>query len=159
MNERDRIEFIMKCYDLSPSQLADKTGIQRASVSHILSGRNKASLDVMLKVHGAFPDVDLEWLMTGSGIAPSVAIQKEEKMPHVENELFSMYDDKAVPEKNISEELPLRQMRQAQPKVQQERPVRKQNAMRQQHPVTNRQIKEVRIFYSDGTYETLFPEK
>ena len=42
MNERERIELLMKCYDLSPSQFADRTGVQRASVSHIISGRNNS---------------------------------------------------------------------------------------------------------------------
>ena len=63
MNERERIELLMKCYDLSPSQFADRTGIQRASVSHIISGRNKPSLEVMLKIYEAFPGVDMKWLM------------------------------------------------------------------------------------------------
>ena len=55
MNERDRIEMIMKSYALTPSQFADKAGVQRASISHILSGRNKPSLEVMLKIYEAFP--------------------------------------------------------------------------------------------------------
>ena len=70
MNERERIELLMKCYDLSPSQFADKTGIQRASVSHIISGRNKPSLEVMLKIYDAFPGIDMKWLMTGVGEVP-----------------------------------------------------------------------------------------
>ena len=73
MNEKERIELLMKCYDLTSSQFADRTGIQRASVSHILSGRNKPSLDVMLKIFDAFPGLDMKWLMTGSGDAPVVA--------------------------------------------------------------------------------------
>ena len=70
MNERDRIELLMKSYNLSPSQFADKTGIQRASVSHILSGRNKPSLEVMLKIYEAFPGLSMEWLMAGIGDGP-----------------------------------------------------------------------------------------
>ena len=93
MNERDRIELIMKSYNLTPSQFADKTGIQRASVSHILSGRNKASLEVMLKIFDAFPGLDMQWLMTGKGNAP-VASGVQETVPQsssaaIQSELFS----------------------------------------------------------------------
>ena len=58
MNERERIELLMKCYELTSSQFADRTGIQRASVSHIISGRNKPSLEVMQKIYEAFPELD-----------------------------------------------------------------------------------------------------
>ena len=60
----------MKCYELTSSQFADRTGIQRASVSHIISGRNKPSLEVMQKIYEAFPELDLKWLMTGVGEEP-----------------------------------------------------------------------------------------
>lgn len=76
MNEKERLEFIMKSYNLTPSQFADRAGIQRASVSHILSGRNKASLEVLLKIYDSFPGIDMAWLMTGKGDAPSFAVSQ-----------------------------------------------------------------------------------
>lgn len=66
MNERDRIEYLMNLYGLTPSQFSDRTGIQRASVSHILSNRNKPSLDILLKIYHAFQGVELAWLVAGS---------------------------------------------------------------------------------------------
>ena len=84
MNERERLELIMRCYNLTPSQFADKTGIQRASVSHILSGRNKASLEVMLKIYDAFPSLDMKWLMTGNGDAPVAGMRPVVETPVVQ---------------------------------------------------------------------------
>ncbi|MBU0488628.1 MAG: helix-turn-helix domain-containing protein [Bacteroidetes bacterium] len=52
---------------LSPSQLADEIGIPRASVSHLLSGRNNPSLDVITKILQRFPDVSPDWLLLGTG--------------------------------------------------------------------------------------------
>ena len=49
MNERERIEYLIEAHGLTSSQFADKTGIPRASVSHILSGRNKPSLEILQK--------------------------------------------------------------------------------------------------------------
>ncbi|GEM_PF-951956 len=58
-------EFVGQ-YKLSPSQFADKLGIPRPSASQILSGRNKKiSNEFLGKLHQAFPDLDLMWLMFG----------------------------------------------------------------------------------------------
>jgi transcriptional regulator with XRE-family HTH domain len=48
-------------YYLNASAFADKIGVQRSSLSHLLSGRNKPSLDFILKIVDVFPDVDLYW--------------------------------------------------------------------------------------------------
>lgn len=77
MSDRDRIEYLMNLCMLTPSQFADKTGIQRASISHILSNRNKPSLEVMLKIHNTFPDVDLAWLIAGEGTPPDTLFFKQ----------------------------------------------------------------------------------
>lgn len=168
MNERDRIELLMKCYELSPSQFAEKTGIQRASVSHIVSGRNKPSLEVMLKIYDAFPELDLKWLMTGVGEEPIASSRRQGSvMETMENSLFSQPEHVAQPAVQPSQEpvqpqaTPQRSFApQHQPKVVQERPQRRTVATRTpQSNVAERRIKEIRIFYTDGTYETLFPEK
>ncbi|MET6990509.1 helix-turn-helix transcriptional regulator [Sediminicola arcticus] len=65
-----RLETIIEYYDLSASALADKIGVQRSSISHLLTGRNKPSLEFVLKVVHAFPEVDLYWLLQGDGIFP-----------------------------------------------------------------------------------------
>ena len=70
MNERERIELLMKSYGMTPSQFADRTGIQRASVSHIISGRNKPSLEVLQKIYEAFPELDIKWLKVCRGMIP-----------------------------------------------------------------------------------------
>ena len=159
MNERDRIELLMKCYELSPSQFADRTGIQRASVSHILSGRNKPSLEVMLKIFDAFPDIDMKWLMTGIGEEPL----KEAVQPASQNTLFPEDDalrssvHKNEVQQEVAAVMPLvQQPRQYQPKLQKKAPSSRQQAPLQQQ---TRRIKEVRIYYTDGTYEILLPEK
>ncbi len=66
-NFSDRLQKIMEFHALSASALADKIGVQRSSISHILSGRNKPSLEFVMKVLSSFPDVDLYWLLNGKG--------------------------------------------------------------------------------------------
>lgn len=63
----DRILRLIQELGLSPAQFADEIGVQRSSISHILSGRNKPSLDFMLKIMTAFPEVSHDWLLFGKG--------------------------------------------------------------------------------------------
>lgn len=60
----------MDFHQLSASLFADKIGVQRSSISHILSGRNKPSLDFVLKITSVFDDVDIHWLLNGKGSFP-----------------------------------------------------------------------------------------
>ncbi|MDP1621602.1 MAG: helix-turn-helix transcriptional regulator [Bacteroidales bacterium] len=61
----DRILALMKDKNLTPSQFADEIGIQRSGMSHLISGRNKPSLDFIMKVLNRFPDVKVEYLLYG----------------------------------------------------------------------------------------------
>ena len=65
-----RLESILDYYGLNASSFADKIGVQRSSMSHLLSGRNKPSLDFVMKILDVFPDVDLYWILNGKGNFP-----------------------------------------------------------------------------------------
>lgn len=65
-----RLEEILKYYDLSASSFAEKIDVGRASISHILSGRNKPSLDFVMKIVKEFSEVELYWLINGKGQFP-----------------------------------------------------------------------------------------
>lgn len=77
----NRIQIILKKKGLSPSQLADEIQVQRSSISHILSGRNKPSLDFVSKVLERFHDLSAEWLIFGKGsmLKFEAESKKEEK--------------------------------------------------------------------------------
>ena len=64
---QDQIQEILRREDLSSSQFADKIGVQRSSVSHVLSGRNKPGFDFIHKILESFPGINAEWLITGYG--------------------------------------------------------------------------------------------
>lgn len=68
----ERIKTILSHFNLSPSVFADTLGVPRSSISHLLSGRNKPSLDFVLKLVDKFPEVDLYWLLHGKGQFPSI---------------------------------------------------------------------------------------
>jgi len=87
---QSRIEQIIRSKNLTPSRFADEIGIQRSGLSHILSGRNKPSLDFIQKILNRYPDVDIEWLITGkprkAEINDLFTTQKEEKPPEKKTE-------------------------------------------------------------------------
>ena len=64
---KDRIAQIMRKEGLTNAEFAEKIEISTSSLSHIFSGRNKPSLDVVTRIHKAYPFVNLYWLVNGEG--------------------------------------------------------------------------------------------
>lgn len=79
----DRIRALLLARQLSPTQFADAIGVARPIVSHIMSGRNKPSLEVVQKILAAFPDLSMPWLLNGSGpmLAPTAVPTAAQKAP------------------------------------------------------------------------------
>lgn len=87
MEITDRLQYLMKLHNLSASAFADKINVQRSSISHILSGRNKPSLELMQKVLAAFPKVNADWLILGNTSGEAVSIEvKKEVLPETMNQ-------------------------------------------------------------------------
>jgi len=102
-----RLEIILDYYSLNASAFADKIGVQRSSLSHLLSGRNKPSLDFILKILDVFPDVDLYWILNGKGSFPknSEPIQKQEnKLEDVIKPNTSTPIQESIPLQNLFSE-------------------------------------------------------
>lgn len=107
-----RLEKILEEYDLSAAAFAQKIAVGRASISHILSGRNKPSLDFVLKVTSSFPEVDLYWLLWGKGSFPkkdtghspaTSSHEKDSKVTLSESTGISkkIGSERSIPEKTI----------------------------------------------------------
>ncbi|RLD55696.1 MAG: transcriptional regulator [Bacteroidetes bacterium] len=62
-----RIQLILKTKNLSPTRFADSIQVQRSGISHILSGRNKPSLDFVMKILSSYPEINSDWLLFGKG--------------------------------------------------------------------------------------------
>ena len=61
----DRIKKIIDDNDLTNSEFAEKIGIPKSSVSHLLSERNNPSLDVIIKISEIFEDISTDYLIFG----------------------------------------------------------------------------------------------
>ena len=125
----NRLARIMEYYDLSAASFADKIEVGRSSISHLLSGRNKPSLDFVMKIIKAFPEVELYWLLNGKGSFPKKdqpPTTKTEPAPAVKAPLQDLFTHSNP----LSEETGRAQV---------------------QNPDKN--IERIVIFYTDGTFE------
>lgn len=144
---RDRILKIMEHEGLSSSKFAEAIGIQRSAMSHITSGRNNPSLDVMLKILERFTYVDSDWLLLGKG-----EMMREHTLtgPNLfTNTLENRPDVQVVSEnrKEMGVETPVNI--QKQPVV--------EKVICQERPSKN--VTKIMIFYTDNTFDTFVPEK
>ena len=146
----DRLKLILERVNLTPGNFADKIGVAPATISHILSGRNKyPSAEVMLRLHETFPDIDLNWLLTGEG-----TLVKDDP-----DSMFtgSLFGDNLLNATKSTTESENRKENSLETEKNTDNPIVKQEIIYKEKPV--RKIAEIRIFFDDGTYETFTPNK
>jgi transcriptional regulator with XRE-family HTH domain len=64
---RERIELLISTKGMTNATFAEKIGVQPSNISHVLSGRNKPSLDLVMKILNSFKELKTEWLLHGQG--------------------------------------------------------------------------------------------
>jgi len=140
-NFSNRLKKVMEYYNISASIFAETIEVPRSSISHILSGRNKPSLEFVLKTIETYQEVDLYWLLKGIGQFPKststptskpkeLAAKKTRQQitPTEQKELFS--DHTSTPNTEKKQETPLVSNTSAEGK-----------------------IEKIMIFYRDGTFK------
>src|SRR5690554_7191134 len=73
LNSKDfskRLDKILDFYGLTASALAEEINFNRSTISHLVSGRNKPSLEFVMKLLQKFPDLEMDWLIFGKGNFP-----------------------------------------------------------------------------------------
>lgn len=161
MNLSAKIELLIQAKKLSASQFADTLGIPRSSISHILSGRNKPSLDVVQKILIAFPEIPAEELLDDkrdlsiSASAPKTAPSPIASTPSLFDAVLPSASES--PKNNLAEQTivqsNLRRPRESSPKTSQ--PV---VAAPTSTAHLAKKIERVLIFYTDGTFTESKPQ-
>lgn len=92
---QERILLLMKSLGLNPTQFADEIGVQRSSISHIISGRNNPSLDIVTKILNKFPDIDSNWLVIGKGslVSKNEINSQENRNNEISRPSETLFDD------------------------------------------------------------------
>jgi transcriptional regulator with XRE-family HTH domain len=110
---KERIIRIMKEKNMNASQFSDAIGIQRATISHILAGRNNPSLDMVMKILAKFPDISPDWLLSGKepitrGFSKNTGnnnISNHPAEPVTSSDLFSPSDFPMVTRTDVNEQI------------------------------------------------------
>jgi transcriptional regulator with XRE-family HTH domain len=150
-----RLEIILEYYNLSASVFADKMGVQRSGLSHLMSGRNKPSLDFVMKIIENFPEVDFYWLLNGDGTFPksedTIVPSVKAKTPST---LFPESDVAAFDLFSTEEQIPLKDDK---PEPDLFSAVAEKNISKpvQQNPEA---IERIVVFYKNGTFKSYNPE-
>lgn len=148
-----RLEIILDYYGLNASSFADKIGVQRSSMSHLLSGRNKPSLDFVMKILDVFPDVDLYWLLNGKGIFP----KGEEETLNSNKEMASEIV-KPIPTISSSENFAGEDLF-SEINYKEEKKTEARNAaeIKNSTSISEGEIEKIVFFYKNGTFKVYIP--
>lgn len=134
----ERLKLILDYYNLSASSFADTIDVPRSSISHLLSGRNKPSLDFIIKVEKAFEEVELEWLVYGRGNFPKNTENQKQEIKIEKNEAPSLFNENPVfdqePEKKSNAQF-------------------SESHKKRKESDSYREVKNILVLYDDGTFE------
>lgn len=136
---KDQIKEILKKENLSSSQFADKIGVQRSSVSHVISGRNKPGFDFIMKILDAFPGINAEWLMRGSG-----EMYGKSHAPGIQEAVLPEFEQTGVEDRTNKSHKP-----------ESSRPTLPEP---EEKAETSKEIERIVVFYSDKTFREYLTE-
>ena len=94
----NRIKTWMQKEGLKSSQFADKIGVNRATISHILSGRNKPSIDFFQKLLTAYPGLNANWFITGIGYMYNNQGNQNDNLSKSIKKIVVFFNDKSFDE-------------------------------------------------------------
>ena len=136
-----RLQQFLSAENLSQAQFADIIGVARASVSHIIAGRNKPGFDFIYSMAANFPNLNVEWLVTGRG-----------KMYKTQADLFPIESSEPQPQPQVTPSAPSVT---AAPLP--EEPVTQSNTLNATRKIAvgQRNIARMVILFDDNTYQEL----
>lgn len=128
----ERILSFIKSKNLTPSQFADEIGVQRSGISHLISGRNKPSLEFIQRIVSRYPEINVQWILTGAGSMTNDGSLREEMN----------FDGRTVPT-SIPTPLTADKGRQKKPKS---------------TDIEGKNVEKITIFFKDRTFRDYYPE-
>lgn len=136
-----RLQQFLSAENISQAQFADTIGVARASVSHILAGRNKPGFDFIERMSRRYPALNLEWLITGKG--KMYKGDAPEGIP-----VLDLWQD----EPDVAADPPAA----VQPESETAEKTESTTLSKRQQPIVKqRSITKITVFYDDGTYQEL----
>ena len=145
-----RLQKILEYYSLSATAFSEELSFNRSTISHLLSGRNKPSLEFVMKVLERFPEVELYWLLNGKGTFPT-SKNHEENTAKLQDEILHLKKNSPVQVEKIASEKVIRSIENKSLQKNEKQPVSHINiseALQKNDP-----IERIVIFYTNGTFK------
>ena len=128
----NRLQEILNYYSISATELSNQISFNRSTISHLLSGRNKPSLDFVMKVLQKFPEVELYWFLNGKGSFPAKKNNEISSFPSFQNEtkktIFPKITKTEIPKEVLSNTI--------------------------SETINDNEIDRIIIFYKDGSFKS-----
>lgn len=166
MTDSERIQEIIKSKNLSNIQFCNRTGVNPASLSHIMSGRSNPTLSILRSVVSGFPDLNPEWVLMGTGPMLRVDVPVTTDSGDADSGVDNVAQSETPNSSSVSilsNSSPRHDALVTDPKkginqvatpvgINTEEVVRETIAQMENRP--KRKVVEIRVFYDDGTYES-----
>ncbi len=165
---KDRIHKLLLEEKMTAAKFAEEIGIQASSISHFLSGRNKPSTDIIVKILNRFRGVNAEWLLTGRGnmykddsstVVNNLISDKKAPVKSSPGDLFDSgmrieekKSEMSEVEEKLADNVEAAQVS-GQKNEEEDKITNLKSPSSVQRNFKDNQIKEIVIFYSDNTFE------
>ena len=142
---QNRIQKLLDSEQLTPAKFAEILGVQRSAISHIITGRNNPSFDLISKIIHKFPALSSDWLITGKGNMYKTLVQG------------SLFDFDTPKKDEVSDKTalikPVEQIMITD--VESEVEIQKNNSDTSVKNIesASRMVKRIVVFYTDNTFE------
>lgn len=144
-----RLQQFLVAENISQAQFAETIGVARASISHILSGRNKPGFDFLESMVRHYPNLNFEWLLTGRGKMYNTAKAPLEEPAAPVSPLPAAAENSLFDEPDYPDPAP------AEPAVPRPSTYTTYTDTKSQRRPNQRVISKVILFYSDGSFQEL----
>lgn len=144
---KDRLAHIIRAKNLTATQFAEMMQIQPSNVSHLLSGRNKPSLDFLIKLKDVFPEYSFDWIILGKKpitISERYHENKDDTSTSIDMKLKPMSENYVGDIFNIVEEEKIEPAIETKDIVDIERP---------------KQVRQIIYMYDDNTFDIFYSRK
>lgn len=104
--EESLMQQLLNALNVSQKELADAAGLTKGNINHFATGRRPITAEAALKIQGAYPNVNLRWLVFGEG--PMFLEEKptdeelKKRLKEKEEEVIRLAEE--LEEKNVTEE-------------------------------------------------------
>ncbi|MBG0860377.1 MAG: helix-turn-helix transcriptional regulator [Bacteroidales bacterium] len=144
---KERIREFLLAENKSSAQLAEEIGVQPSGISHILSGRNKPSLDFVLKMLEKYDHLRTDWLLFGKG-----SMYKEPVMG-------SLFDEAARAGSSGEKEEQRKNMNLPEKRTADSSQARQPGKLVQSDAARRSELVRIVWFYADNNFEEYFPQQ